>query len=71
MNKKQKPFAIGGVEATELVETYGAPLYVYDTAIMERQYKRLTQAFASQKIKVNYACKALNNINVLKFFKSL
>lgn len=61
----------GGVDALQLTEKYGCPLYVYDTAIIERQYKRLTDAFKVNKLKINYACKALTNINVLKFIKTL
>lgn len=61
----------GGVNPLDLVEQYGCPLYVYDTAIMNRQYKQLFNAFSVPKLKLNYACKALTNINVLKYFKSL
>lgn len=71
MSKTSAPQHIGGIEATALAKEFGSPLYVYDTAIMERQYKRLQKAFAHSKVKINYACKALNNINVLKFFKEL
>lgn len=71
MSNQEKDFKIGGISPEELVRAYGSPLYVYDTAVMERQYKRLTKAFAPSKIKINYACKALTNINVLKFFKNL
>lgn len=71
MSKREKNFSIGGVSPEELVRAHGAPLYVYDTAVMERQYKRLSKAFGGAKVKINYACKALNNLNVLKFFKSL
>jgi diaminopimelate decarboxylase len=63
------------VERTQLLElanTYGNPLYVYDTAKIESQYNRLTNAFSSVKsLKLNYAVKALSNINILKFFKNL
>ncbi|MCO6480485.1 MAG: diaminopimelate decarboxylase [Phaeodactylibacter sp.] len=61
----------GGVDPLELVEQYGCPLYVYDSAIIERQYKRITQAFKVKNLKINYACKALSNINILKYFKEL
>jgi diaminopimelate decarboxylase len=61
----------GEVDALQLTEKYGCPLYVYDTAIIARQYKRLTDAFNVDKLKINYACKALTNINVLKYIKSL
>lgn len=55
-----------------LTEKYGSPLYVYDTEIIEKQYNRLTTAFAGvNNLKINYATKALNNINILKFLKNL
>lgn len=64
-------YQISGVNALDLCKEYGTPLYVYDTAKMEAQYKRLTKAFKGTKHKMNYACKALSNINVLRFFKEL
>lgn len=68
---KDNRFEIGGLELSQICAEYGTPLYIYDTAKMEEQYKRLEKAFKGSKIKINYACKALNNINVLRFFKSL
>jgi diaminopimelate decarboxylase len=59
-------------QLTALAHKYGSPLYVYDTAKIESQYNRLTDAFSSVKnLKLNYAVKALSNINILKFFKNL
>jgi len=59
-------------QLTALSEKYGSPLYVYDTDKIESQYNRLTDAFSGVKsLKLNYAVKALSNINILKFFKSL
>ncbi len=55
-----------------LASTYGSPLYVYDTDKIESQYNRLTDAFSTVKnLKLNYAVKALSNINILKFFKNI
>ncbi|PQB06668.1 diaminopimelate decarboxylase [Polaribacter filamentus] len=60
------------VQLLELANKYGSPLYVYDTDKIESQYNRLTDAFSSVKsLKLNYAVKALSNINILKFFKNL
>ena len=63
------------MERTQLLEIankYGSPLYVYDTDKIESQYNRLTSAFSDVKnLKLNYAVKALSNINILKFFKNL
>jgi len=63
------------VERTQLLKlasTYGSPLYVYDTDKIEAQYNRLTDAFSTVKnLKLNYAVKALSNINILKFFNNI
>lgn len=61
----------GGVDLLELAEQYGCPLYVYDSAIIKRQYKRLTSAFAVKHLKINYACKALTNLNILRYIHKL
>ena len=56
----------------ELAKKYGSPIYVYDTDKIESQYNRLTEAFSTVKsLKLNYAVKALSNINILKFFKNI
>jgi diaminopimelate decarboxylase len=45
---------------------------VYDTDKIESQYNRLTDAFSTVKnLKLNYAVKALSNINILKFLKNI
>lgn len=55
-----------------LTEKYGAPLYVYNADIIERQYTRMMNAFSSVKnVKLNYAVKSNTNINVLRFLKNL
>ncbi|RMD69546.1 MAG: diaminopimelate decarboxylase [Bacteroidetes bacterium] len=59
----------GGIDPLELVERFGAPLYVYDAAVMERQYRRMVDAFDVPRLRINYACKALTNIHVLERFR--
>jgi len=63
--------AILQLDPVSLVEKYGAPLYVYNAEKIEAQYKRMLGAFSVPKIKINYACKALTNINILRFLKQL
>jgi len=59
-------------ELLSVVQEYGSPLYVYDTAVMQSQYKRLQKAFTGvNKLRVHYAVKALSNISVLKYLHSL
>ncbi|WP_010134485.1 diaminopimelate decarboxylase [Ochrovirga pacifica] len=55
-----------------LTEKYGAPLYVYNAAIIQRQYQRMILAFSSVKnVKLNYAVKSNTNINILKYLNNL
>ena len=59
-------------QLVEIADKYGSPLYVYDTHSIESQYKKkLTNAFQNVDAKFFYACKALSNINILKFLHNL
>ncbi len=72
MELKDQQYRLSGdVDPLDLCETYGCPLYVYDTAIIKRQYEKIVNAFSVPKLRINYACKALTNINILKYFKHL
>lgn len=62
---------IGNVPVSQLIKEYDSPLYVYDAAVFARQYERLMNAFPSVKVRLNYACKALTNLAVLKEFKQM
>jgi diaminopimelate decarboxylase len=55
----------------DLADRYGTPLFVYDAGIMKKQYDRLCNAFKGQRVKFNYACKALGNLNVMRLFKNM
>jgi diaminopimelate decarboxylase len=61
-------YVIDGVPVTDLCAKYGSPLYVYETRKMEEQYNKLAAAFKGVNLRINFACKALTNLNVLKFF---
>jgi diaminopimelate decarboxylase len=50
---------------------FGTPLYVYHAEKIAEQYRKLTEAFSAHPTKFFYACKALTNINILKYVKSL
>jgi diaminopimelate decarboxylase len=71
MELKNNQYIIDGIAVTELARKYGSPLYIYDSSVMIRQYERITGAFSGARVKINYACKALTNINVLKLFRGL
>jgi diaminopimelate decarboxylase len=67
----QNRYTIDGVDIVDLVDKYGSPVYVYQTSKMKLQYERMLHAFKDIPVRINFACKALNNINILKFFKNL
>ncbi len=60
-----------GVDLLQVAETFGTPLYVYDTETIKSQYNKLINAFPKTKIKLKYAAKALTNISILKYLRSL
>jgi len=59
-----------GIKLTDIGNEYGLPLYVYHGEKIEQQYDKLLNAFSSIKLKIKYACKALNNTNILKLLKN-
>lgn len=55
----------------QLAQEYGTPLYVYNANQISEQYNKLQYAFKKVNARFFYACKALSNINVLKYIESL
>ena len=53
-----------------IASEFGTPLYVYDAESIKNQYHNLISAFP-EKTKFFYACKALTNINILKYVEQL
>ncbi|RPD44727.1 MULTISPECIES: diaminopimelate decarboxylase [Chitinophagaceae] len=58
-------------QLVELANRFGTPLYVYHAEKIKEQYEGLQKAFDGTKARFFYACKALTNINVLKYIQSL
>src|SRR5690242_9526878 len=54
-----------------LGQQFGTPLYVYHAEKIKEQYNKLTTAFHRSKPVFFYACKALTNINILKYVYGL
>jgi len=59
------------VDLLPIAQQFETPLYVYHADIIERQYKRLVNAFDVPKLELHYACKANTNLEVLRFMRSL
>lgn len=53
-----------------IAQEFGTPTYVYNAESIKEQYLKLSNAF-SEKTKFFYACKALSNINILKYIQQL
>ncbi len=71
MELKKNQYIIDGIPVLKLAEKYGSPVYIYESAAMISQYMKMTEAFRKCRVKINYACKALTNITILKLFRGL
>jgi diaminopimelate decarboxylase len=56
-------------QLSEVVSTFGSPVYVYDAGKIIRQYHSLKSAFEGVTVKLNYAMKALSNVNILNLLR--
>ena len=60
------------IDFIKVVEKFGSPLYIYEADKIKSQFKRLSNAFKNvEKLRINYAVKALSNISILKLMKKL
>lgn len=55
----------------QLAEQFGTPLYVYHAEKIREQYDKLQSGFARCNARFFYACKALSNINILRYVESI
>lgn len=54
-----------------IADKFGTPLYVYHAEKIKEQYEKLKTAFSKNNVLFFYACKALTNINILRYVKSI
>lgn len=69
LNKENNQYEWSGVSLSDLAETFGTPLYVYDAATIKQQYQKLKAAFDGVRLRLHYACKANSNVNIMKLLK--
>jgi diaminopimelate decarboxylase len=55
----------------QLGKEFGTPLYVYHAEKIKEQYNKLTTAFRRSNTTFFYACKALTNVNILRYICQL
>jgi diaminopimelate decarboxylase len=68
---EENHLTIGGVDAVELAEEFGTPLYVVDENRIRERYRQFYSAFSSlyPKVEVKYAYKANTSLAVLHILK--
>ena len=62
---------LSNTELANIADEFGTPVYVYDAEKIKEQYNKLITAFKNTDTVFFYACKALTNINILQYIKSL
>jgi diaminopimelate decarboxylase len=62
---------LSGEVLSGIAQEFGTPVYVYHAERIKEQYNRLQAAFKGTDTKFFYACKALTNLNILRYIKSI
>lgn len=62
---------LSDTQLASIAAEYGTPVYVYHAEKIAIQYQQLKQSFSNTNARFFYACKALTNINILKYIRSL
>lgn len=65
------PESLSHNQLLAIAKEFGTPVYVYHAEKIAEQYNKLKRAFAHQDVVFFYASKALTNINILRYIKSL
>lgn len=65
------PIRISPDTLRQIATEYGTPVYVYHAERIREQYENLVTAFNETRPRIFYACKALTNINILKYINRL
>ena len=58
-------------QLTAIAEEFGTPVYIYHAEKIAEQYQKLKDAFTQQDVVIFYACKALTNVSILRYIKSI
>jgi diaminopimelate decarboxylase len=55
----------------QVAKEFGTPIYIYHAEKIKAQYEKLVNAFSVLDTRIFYACKALTNINILKYINTI
>lgn len=64
-------YSLSPEQLKSIAETYGTPVYIYHADKIREQYQKLTAAFEGCQARFFYACKALTNINIIRYVDSI
>ena len=64
-------YSLSPGELSKIADEFGTPVYVYHADKIKEQYEKLNTAFKDCNARFFYACKALSNINILKYLQQL
>ena len=71
MEIENEQYKIQDLGLDQLAEKFGTPLFIYDAESIKQKYELLDRSIQFQNKRINYACKALNNVNILRYIRSL
>jgi len=63
--------SLSPAELISIAEHYGTPLYLYHAEKIKEQFGKLQKAFSNTDTIFFYACKALTNVNILRYIRNL
>jgi diaminopimelate decarboxylase len=63
--------SLSHADLISMADEFGTPLYVYHAEKIKEQYFKLQNAFSNSNTIFFYACKALTNVNILKYVRNL
>jgi diaminopimelate decarboxylase len=65
------PQSLSKEQLRAIADEFGTPVYVYHAEKIKEQYEKLVSAFVNTNTVFFYACKALTNVNILRYIKSI
>jgi diaminopimelate decarboxylase len=63
--------ALSYSQLSAIADEFGTPVYIYHAEKIAEQFNKLKKAFSDQNVVFFYASKALTNVNVLRYIKSI
>ena len=64
-------YTIQGLDLAKVASEFGTPVYIYDADKIKNQYEHIINSFPGVDLHIKYAMKALSNISILKYLKTL